>query len=140
VRRLLVTASVVPSSWILVTLMKEALRSSETTVLIRATRRNIPEDAILYNKDVRNPHLSQDYNHEGNKGGMDRLYSMHGDDEIHHDKKLYNGEHGVITLTLILNKLSVRMWTGYLGFRWSSVMGFLQHGNECHAPLNVKIP
>jgi hypothetical protein len=33
VRRLIVTASVVPSSPILVTLMKEALSSSETSVL-----------------------------------------------------------------------------------------------------------
>jgi hypothetical protein len=45
---LLITANVVPSSSILVILMMEALRSSETSALTRASQRNIPEDGIIH--------------------------------------------------------------------------------------------
>jgi hypothetical protein len=47
-RQLLVTANLVPSSPIRATLMMAALRSPETSVLTRVTRRNIPKDSILH--------------------------------------------------------------------------------------------
>jgi hypothetical protein len=47
VRQLLVMANVVLSS-ILFILMMEALSSSQTLVLTRATRRNMPEDGIVH--------------------------------------------------------------------------------------------
>jgi hypothetical protein len=45
--RLLIVTANVPSSPILVTLMMGAPISSETSVLTRGTRRNIPEDDTL---------------------------------------------------------------------------------------------
>jgi hypothetical protein len=48
VLRKLDTANVVLSSSILVTLMMEALLSFETSILTRATRRNIPEGGIFH--------------------------------------------------------------------------------------------
>jgi hypothetical protein len=46
VLQLLVTANVVPNIPNLVNLMLEAIRSSETSVLTRTTRRQVPEDIL----------------------------------------------------------------------------------------------
>jgi hypothetical protein len=53
VLRFLVTANV-PSSPILVKLMIQAIHPSETSVLTRVTRLNIPEHGILHNRSCGN--------------------------------------------------------------------------------------
>jgi hypothetical protein len=54
--RFLVTADVVPGSPIPVTLMREELRSSETSILTRSIRRNVQDDGILHSHRLENLH------------------------------------------------------------------------------------
>jgi hypothetical protein len=46
--QLLISANILSSSPILVTLMMEVIRSTKTSVLTRATQHHIPEDGILH--------------------------------------------------------------------------------------------
>jgi hypothetical protein len=59
VLRLLVTTNVIPRLSILVTLTTEAIRSSETSVLTRAARRNIPEYGHLHSQRRGNLNLTR---------------------------------------------------------------------------------
>jgi hypothetical protein len=76
VRRLLVTANVIPSSAILVTLMIEALRFPETSVHIRETRLNIPEDGIRHSYRLENLKSYKNHSNLVNSINFQGDYSM----------------------------------------------------------------
>jgi hypothetical protein len=67
VHRLLLAANI-PSSWILVTLMMEAVHSSEMSVLTRVTWHNILEDGILHSHHRENlkPYMTMKVHVHGN--------------------------------------------------------------------------
>jgi hypothetical protein len=67
VLQLLVTANVVPSSLIPITLMMEAIRSSEKSVLTRARGRHITEDGFL---------LSHSHEHLKSYTDLSAVYSV----------------------------------------------------------------
>jgi hypothetical protein len=76
VRRLLVTSNV-PTSPTFIVLMKEALSSSETSILPRATLRNITEDAILHSHRRENlKSYFGEYAHRPRRSLLWRLLAM----------------------------------------------------------------
>jgi hypothetical protein len=62
VRYHLTVSYVVPSSQIFSTLMMEAIRSSETSVLTRATQRHSPEDGIPHSHRLEKPQIVHSIN------------------------------------------------------------------------------
>jgi hypothetical protein len=72
------SANIVPSSPILVTLMMEGLSSSETSVITRATRRNILEDVVLHIQVCFQKWLNSSLSQSGHCGNEKYFLSLPG--------------------------------------------------------------
>jgi hypothetical protein len=79
VRRLIVTANVVPSSLILVTLMMEALRSSRTLVLTRAT---ILHNPIFVVRAGENDDYDGDNNNNNNNNNSIQFFIIYVSEQL----------------------------------------------------------
>jgi hypothetical protein len=73
---LIVTSNIVPSSLSHFTLMMDAIRSPETSVLTRATRRKIAEDGIFHSHCLENLFILHSVNALRHRGCGEYLFNL----------------------------------------------------------------